>query len=87
MADQYPLKALYDGSTVTGLGQFAAGDTVPIANGGTGATSDSGARTALGLANAVIGNGSITSIVALTQAEYNAIGSPSATTLYIITDA
>lgn len=37
-------------------------------------------------AEAVIANGTVTAIVALTQAEYDALSSPSATTLYIITD-
>lgn len=35
----------------------------------------------------ITGADAITNIVSLTQAEYDAIGSPSATTLYIITDA
>jgi hypothetical protein len=43
-------------------------------------------RTTLGLADAVIGDG-ITDVVALTQAEYDALGTPDPTTLYVITDA
>lgn len=35
----------------------------------------------------ITGADAVTNIVSLTQAEYNAIGSPSASTLYIITDA
>ena len=35
----------------------------------------------------IAGADAITNIVSLTQAEYDAIGSPSASTLYIITDA
>jgi hypothetical protein len=37
-------------------------------------------------ADTIIGDGSILSVIALTQAEYDAL-TPSATTLYIITDA
>lgn len=46
MADQLPLKI-----TTTGvISRFQTGDTTPIANGGTGATTAAAARTALGLA-------------------------------------
>ena len=38
MTDRTPLKALYTGSTPTALGEFATGDTIPVANGGTGLT-------------------------------------------------
>jgi hypothetical protein len=34
----------------------------------------------------ITGADAVTNIVSLTQAEYNAIGSPSATTLFLITD-
>jgi hypothetical protein len=37
-------------------------------------------------ANTIIGDGSILSVIALTQAEYDAL-TPAATTLYVITDA
>ncbi len=47
MADQIPLKL---DPTTTDIARFGAGDTVPIANGGTGAATASAARTALGLA-------------------------------------
>jgi hypothetical protein len=49
MADKVPVKAIFTGSDVTALGEFAAGDTIPVASGGTGATSASGARTSLGV--------------------------------------
>lgn len=49
MADKLPVKANYTGSDVTSLGEFSSGDTIPVSNGGTGATSASGARTNLGL--------------------------------------
>jgi len=45
MADVKPVKI-----GTSGLAEFDSGDTVPVANGGTGATSASGARTNLGLA-------------------------------------
>lgn len=50
MADKIPLKANFTGADVTSLGEFAAGDTVPVASGGTGATTAAGARTNLGAA-------------------------------------
>jgi hypothetical protein len=49
MANQTPLKSIYTGDDLTGLGEFASTDTVPIANGGTGATTADGARLALAL--------------------------------------
>jgi hypothetical protein len=49
MADKTPVKAIFTGSDVTSLGEFASGDTVPVTAGGTGATTASGARTSLGL--------------------------------------
>ncbi len=50
MADKTPLKANFTGTDVTSLGEFAAGDTVPVASGGTGATTAADARTNLGAA-------------------------------------
>lgn len=50
MADKTPLKANFTGTDVTSLGEFAAGDTVPVASGGTGATTAADARTSLGAA-------------------------------------
>ena len=50
MADKTPIKANFTGSDVTSLGEFAAGDTVPVASGGTGATTAAGALTSLGAA-------------------------------------
>lgn len=34
--------------------------------------------------NAILGNGSITSMVAMTQAQYDALGTPDPTTYYVI---
>ncbi len=51
MAEKIPLKARYTGSEVTSLGEFEAGDFVGIANGGTGGTTSSAARDALGIIN------------------------------------
>lgn len=45
-----PVKAIRSGSDVTSLGEFTSSDTVPVANGGTGSTTASAARTALGVA-------------------------------------
>ena len=39
MAQKTPIKAIYDGSTATGLGEFAASDTVDYSDGGTGLAS------------------------------------------------
>ena len=65
--------------------------TVAIANWGTWATTESGARTNLKVPasdnTGITGADNITNIISLTTAEYTAIGTPSSTTLYIITDA
>jgi hypothetical protein len=42
MADKTPIKAIYTGATPTAFGEFAAGDTVPVASGGTGTTTSTG---------------------------------------------
>ncbi len=61
MADKSPLKATYSGSDTNGLAEFASGDTVAIADGGTGATTASGARTALGV-SPTAGSSSLTTL-------------------------
>ncbi len=48
MADKIPVKATFTNSDVTGLAEFISTDTVGVSQGGTGATSASGARTNLG---------------------------------------
>lgn len=50
MADKIPVKANFTGADVTSLGEFEPGDTTPVANGGTGATTAADARTNLGAA-------------------------------------
>ena len=42
MADKIPVKAIFTGSNVTSLGEFVTGDTLPVANGGTGSTGITG---------------------------------------------
>lgn len=42
MADKTPVKATYSGSNVVGLAEYLTGDTVPVANGGTGTTTSTG---------------------------------------------
>lgn len=42
MADKTPVKANFTGSDATSLGEFGAGDTIPVANGGTGSTGITG---------------------------------------------
>ena len=62
MADRKPLKVLPDGGgDSTGLGEFVADDTIAVADGGTGATTASGARTNLG-ASPTAGSSSITTL-------------------------
>ena len=54
MADKIPVKAIYTFADVTSLGEFNPGDTIPVANGGTGAVDATEARTNLGLASMAI---------------------------------
>jgi len=61
MADKSPLKVTYNGSDTSGLAEFESGDTVAIADGGTGATTASGARTALGV-SPTAGSSSLTTL-------------------------
>lgn len=42
MADKIPVKATYSGSNVVGLAEYLSGETVPVANGGTGTTTSTG---------------------------------------------
>ena len=44
MADKIPVKAIYNGSNVEALGEYVTGDTIPVANGGTGATNATDAK-------------------------------------------
>ena len=42
MADKTPVKAIFTGADVTALGEYGTGDTIPVANGGTGSTGITG---------------------------------------------
>lgn len=54
MADVRPTKLQADGNGYGSLREFADGDTVPVALGGTGAATAAGARTSLGLGSAAV---------------------------------
>ncbi|MCV6162985.1 hypothetical protein [Pseudomonas aeruginosa] len=54
MADVRPTKLQNDGNGYGSLREFADGDTVPLALGGTGAATAAGARTSLGLGSAAV---------------------------------
>jgi len=47
MADQTPIKVVRSSGDSIGLAEYTSTDTVPVANGGTGATTAAGARTNL----------------------------------------
>ena len=49
MAAKNPIRGDYSGSDLVGFAEFQASDFIAIADGGTGAITASGARTALGL--------------------------------------
>ena len=50
MAAKNPIRGDYSGSDLVGFAEFQASDFIAIADGGTGAITAAGARTALGLA-------------------------------------
>lgn len=83
MADRRPL-VLVTG----GIQEVPSGDTVPLSAGGTGATTQAGARTALGLGSAATMAGPSGTIVGTTDAQ--ALSSKTLTgtkeTVYAITD-
>lgn len=81
---QVPVKAsATDYDLAWGTSYAAGGVDVAIADGGTGASTVDGARAnleAVGSADA-----SVTQIIALTQAEYDALTPPDPTTFYVVT--
>lgn len=80
MADKVPVKAILTAGVATALAEFAAGDTTPIANGGTGSTTAADARVALGAA-ASGANSDITSLAGLTTVLSEAQGGTGASTV------
>jgi len=62
------------GAFGTAAGQFAEGNDARLSN------------NVRSITTGITGADAVTNIVSLTQAEYNAIGSPDAATLYLITD-
>ena len=82
MADKRPVKAVYDGSDIVALAEFTAGDTTPIVNGGTGATTDTGARTNLGLGNSATKDvGTIAGTVAAGDHNHSGVYEPADATI------
>ena len=78
MTDKTPVRVVFDGSGVaTGLGEFQTGETVPLANGGTGSALSIGTAgqvmrvnaAGTGLAFAGEGDISIQNLVAPTNAD------------------
>lgn len=67
MADKSPLKATYSGSDTNGLAEFESGDTVAIADGGTGAITASAAKSNLGITDTTPAGSN-------TQVQYNNSG-------------
>ena len=59
MANKTPIKARYDGTDVVALGEFETGDTIPVANGGTGGASASTARSNLSAVGYTATTGSV----------------------------
>lgn len=70
--------------TSLGLGTAAITESTAYATAAQGAKADSAVQSNTA---GITGADAITNIISLTQAEYDAIGSPSASTLYIVTDA
>lgn len=65
MADKIPVKAIFTATDVTALGEYAPGETVPVANGGTGAAT---------LTGVLKGNGTSAFTVATAGTDYVAPG-------------
>lgn len=59
MTDRIPLKAFFTGANAVAVGEFIPGDTIPVSQGGTGATDAATARANLGIS---AGSGTVTAI-------------------------
>lgn len=57
-----PIKVVRTGGNTSGLAEYADGDAVPVANGGTGATTPSDARTNLGAQETLVSGTNIKTI-------------------------
>jgi hypothetical protein len=56
MANKAPIKAIFTNGDATALGQFESGDTIPIANGGTGSIDTTSAKVNLSVISAADGS-------------------------------
>ena len=72
MTDRIPLRGFYAGSDPTAIGEMQAGDTVPLANGGTGAATAADARVNLGVVWEKIYDGTPTTGLASIEVSWTA---------------
>jgi len=56
MANRTPIKAVFTNGDATALGQFESGDTIPVANGGTGSIDSTSAKINLSVITAEDGS-------------------------------
>lgn len=62
-----PLRFQYTGSQVTAVAEYATGESIPVAYGGTGATTAAGARSSLGLVKQTSGTDTTTGSIVIVE--------------------